>query len=128
VLGANSRAISEYTSLSGDYEGFSASERRPDVFVRLYSASGIEHRVLVEIKETADARYKRDSVYKALAYLRDFSQLWDSVPDQSPRAILVFPSDIRLKAGASDAGRDLVFTSADDRSRLAKLLARASES
>jgi hypothetical protein len=112
-------------SLSGDYEGLSVSERRPDILVRLYLASGIEHRVIVEIKETVDAQYKRDSIYKAMAYLRDFSQLWDNVPDQSPRAILVFPDRIRPRVGANDAGRHLVFTSASDRPRLAALLANA---
>jgi len=125
------RKLSEYTSLLDDYTGVTGTERRPDILLRFIPPDGTvgERRVLLEVKESTDAQYKRDSVYKALAYLRDFGGLWNAGPPQQPKAILMFPEKVALKAGARDAGRDLVFAVAADangeRNRLATLLSAA---
>lgn len=116
------RMRSEYTTVLKDYDGIRGAEHRPDIIVRFRISDIDERRLLIESKRTDDSKYKRDSVYKVLAYLRDFIELWRGMSTQSPKAILVFPQGVRLKTGTTEAGRDLVFISGEDRARFAYLL------
>ena len=111
---------SEYQQLIGAHEGVAGSERRPDIIVRFKSGLD-ERRVLVEVKETEDAAYIRDSVYKVMGYLRDFAGIWSGIQHQLPKAILVFPANIAPKG----APGDIVMVSADRAADLASALGTA---
>lgn len=113
---------SEYKSLIADYNGITGAEHRPDIIACFQLPNGTEQRLLVEVKKSEDDQYKRDSVYKVLAYLRDFRDLWAGAPDQAPKAVLVFPQGVTPKPGVREHKRDLVFLSAGDRRRFADLL------
>ena len=84
---------SEYLHIVGSHSGVTGQERRPDIIVR-FRAGSAERRVLVEVKETEDPAYIRDSVYKVLGYLRDFSEIWAGLGSQFPKALIVFPAGI----------------------------------
>ena len=83
------------------HKGVTAQERRPDILVK-FTTPYSERRVLIEVKETEDPTYMRDSVYKVLAYLRDFASLWEGLAHQKPKAILVFPFGIKPDGPISD--------------------------
>lgn len=87
---------SEYLQLVGAHDGVAGSERRPDITVR-FAAGADERRVLVEVKETEDPAYIRDSVYKVMGYLRDFAGIWADLQQQVPKAVVVFPTNIAPK-------------------------------
>ncbi len=59
----------------------------------------------------------RDSVYKVLAYLRDFSDTWEHLQDQRPKAILMFPTGVTARAPSSGE-KDIWLVSADQPSAL----------
>ncbi|MBY0282343.1 MAG: hypothetical protein K2W81_00110 [Sphingomonas sp.] len=99
---------SEYLQLVGAHHGITAQERRPDISVR-FSAGAAERRVLVEVKESEDPAYMRDSVYKVLGYLRDFASIWAGLEDQLPKAVLVFPTAVAPKG----APAEMVLVSSD---------------
>jgi len=80
-----------------------------------------ERRLLVECKRSDDDGYRRDSVYKALAYLRDFTALWTETR-QRPKAIVVFPGSLELKNRNGRGESDLVLVGAEDRDRMVGLL------
>lgn len=75
------------------HEGIGGQERRPDIIVR-FSTPFAERRLFVEVKETEDRVYMRDSVYKVLGYLRDFAGIWENFTNQKPKAILFFPTGV----------------------------------
>jgi hypothetical protein len=102
--------------------GVRGASHRPDICVR-FSAKPDENRfLLLEMKKSQDLNYMRDSVYKALGYLRDFSELWAHVPDQHPKAIVLFPRDSSLVESKHEGEVDLVLASARNRNLLASLL------
>jgi len=107
---------SEYLSTVGSYSGVSAQERRPDIAIKFATVS-TERRLIIEIKESEDANYMRDSVYKVLAYLRDFSDTWEHLQDQKPKAILMFPTGVTARA-PSGGEKDIWLVSADQPSAL----------
>jgi hypothetical protein len=95
------KTASEYLKIVGAHKGVTAQERRPDILVKFTTPYG-ERRVLIEVKETEDYAYMRDSIYKVLAYLRDFASLWEGLVHQKPKAILVFPVGIKPDGPISD--------------------------
>lgn len=103
---------SEYLNTASAYMGISAQERRPDIIIK-FKVGAIERRVIVEIKESEDPAYMRDSIYKVLAYLRDFSGIWREIPDQRPKAILMFPTGVTSR-DAKQAQQDIWLVSADE--------------
>lgn len=117
---------SEYTSVFGDYLDLRASARRPDITARFDLGDGVEQYLLIEVKRSDDEGYGRDSAYKVLGYLRDFSELWDGKVPQFPKGVLVFPQQIALKRDADESNRELVFVSGLNRQRLAEILLRRS--
>lgn len=115
------KSTSEYMQIVKTYKGISAQERRPDMLIRFSSPLG-ERRALIEIKETEDPAYIRDSIYKVLGYLRDFSSIWDNVPDQQPKALLLFPSGIT----PTDRITDIAIVSVDQNDDLVNALSHVS--
>ena len=113
-----------YKAILASYENLSGRMRRPDITVK-FSVPNREKRLLIECKRTDDDGYRRDSVYKVLGYLKDFSELW-SGSHQSLKAVVVFPESIRLKDASIETG-ELGLVAGDDDARLAELLSRASE-
>src|SRR5262245_16254633 len=82
---------SAYAAILGAYQGVRWSSRRPDIIVRICFAGDVVRTILFEAKNTVKDSYKQSSVYKALAYLKDFEEVWEVDPDQKPKAVLVFP-------------------------------------
>lgn len=111
---------SEYLHLIGSHSGVTGQERRPDIIVRFRSGAS-ERRVLIEVKETEDPAYIRDSVYKVLGYLRDFSGIWEGLHEQLPKAMVLFPTGITSKGEPSD----VILISADEASDIGSALATA---
>ena len=111
---------SEYLQLIEAHDGVAGSERRPDITVR-FTAGANERRVLVEVKETEDPAYIRDSVYKVMGYLRDFAGIWADCLHQLPKAVVVFPTNIEPKGAPSD----IVMVSSDRTGDLASVLGAA---
>lgn len=100
---------SEYLDVIAAHDGIGGQERRPDIIIR-FSTPYAERRLIVEVKETEDQAYMRDSVYKVLGYLRDFAGAWEGLADQRPKAVLFFPSGVRLR---SPPDADLTIASSD---------------
>ncbi|MEE4211632.1 MAG: hypothetical protein V2I43_20490 [Parvularcula sp.] len=111
---------SEYLRLIGMHDGLVGGERRPDITVR-FSAGDVDRRVIIEVKETEDPSYIRDSVYKVLGYMRDFSGIWSELADQVPKAVLLFPTNVAPKG----APGDIVMVSSDRTENLAEALSAA---
>jgi hypothetical protein len=118
-------ASSEYMSIVKSYDGVNGIGRRPDMMLLSTNVTGMERRLLLEIKRTDDDEYTRSSIYKVLGYLRDFSGTWSGLEGQSPKAVLFFPDEIKLKHAEPVA--DLALVGATDRMRLAALFRRALE-
>lgn len=108
---------SEYLQLVSTHDGVIGSERRPDIMVR-FSAGAAERRVLIEVKETEDPTYIRNSIYKVLGYLRDFAGIWADRPSQLPKGILLFPTNVAPRGGVGE----LVMVSSDRAGDLASAL------
>ncbi|MFY7835798.1 MAG: hypothetical protein ACOVQ0_05905 [Novosphingobium sp.] len=108
---------SEYLQIVGAHNGVTGQERRPDIMVRFIIGT-VERRVLVEVKETEDPAYIRDSVYKVLGYMRDFAGIWAGLADQFPKALLVFPTGVAPRGTPAD----IVMVSSDQADDLASAL------
>jgi len=104
---------SEYKATLEGYEGFRATSRRPDIILSSVAEGQPNRFLLVECKKSEDDGYTRDSVYKALGYLRDFAGLWHDGAT-SPKALVVFPNTILKKLGIARTQRDLWLVGADD--------------
>lgn len=75
-----------YTKLMRNYN-IDVNLRRPDILLEFTDASMSEHYVLVEVKLTQDKLYILESVYKGLAYLKDFEGNFEAKP--KPNVLLV---------------------------------------
>lgn len=117
---AFSNVSSEYLRVSRAY-GLSVAERRPDLTV-IVEGPKRTATFFIEAKKTSDDKYERDSVYKALGYLRDFSTNWDHAPFDVPRVAVAYPEmSIPLK-GFDERNEQLVLISAKSRNRIATVL------
>lgn len=121
ILGTSS----EYMNIINQYDQFTGSPHRPDILLRFRLPDGTIRHLVIEVKQTNDPQYMRDSIYKALAYLKDFAELWKSAATQSPKTILAFSQAMSRKRASTDTGRDLVIISPGERTRLASLLESA---
>jgi len=111
---------SEYLKLVGSHHGIVGGERRPDITIR-FRAGAIDRRVIVEVKETEDPTYIRDSVYKVLGYMRDFAGIWADLAHQVPKAVLLFPTNV-IPMGSP---KDVVLVSSDRAGDIASALVSA---
>ncbi|MBB5691839.1 hypothetical protein GXW77_08895 [Roseomonas alkaliterrae] len=116
VLGVPSR----YLGLLDAHEGVSGSPRRPDVTV---VRVGRAHRVvaLVEAKQSADAGYMSDSVYKAMGYVHDFQALWDEAPG-NPKVVVLFPERVSPRLAADLRALEVALVHSFDRPVLARAI------
>ena len=105
---------SEYLDTVAAHDGVSGQERRPDILLRLTTPSS-ERILLIEVKESEDPSYIRDSLYKVFGYIHDFSSIWAHCPEQSPKAVVVFPTGVAPK---TIPGREVIMISADRTSDL----------
>lgn len=113
---------SSYMHLDQEYLDFHGQPRRPDILLRFVCSHNRERRLILECKDTGDDGYRRDSVYKALAYLRDFETLWDAADAQQPKVIVLLPALIRRK---TQNVQDVALVSPDDREEMRYLLRAA---
>jgi hypothetical protein len=101
TFGMSSSAVSEYVRTSQYYPGLTdVSIRRPDLTIQSVKPDGATRVCFVELKESLDKRYIADSLYKCLAYLRDFAELWKPTPAQFPKVMLAVPSDVMFSSTA----------------------------
>ncbi|WP_338835956.1 hypothetical protein [Neomoorella thermoacetica] len=106
------------------YRGLSGASRRPDVLVSLKSVDQMkEVRLLVEAKNAdPESEYGGDSVYKALGYVRDFSDIWRR--EQRPKVILAFPGGTIPVSVDAFFEEDVAIISGDLQPQLRMILAR----
>ena len=90
ILGVSS----EYINVVKRYSNIVGSAHRPDIIVRLHVPDGYDKHILVECKKTDSNDYQSVSIYKGFGYLQDFSEIWEKVPSQKPKVIVVFPGDV----------------------------------
>jgi Domain of unknown function (DUF2357) len=107
-----------YIQLTQNYKGLSVQVRRPDLLVRFSLANKVRF-VIIECKDSLDDGYRRDSVYKAFAYLRDFRSLWHAYEGQKPKILVVFPSAI---SKANEVADEIALLNADDSEEIKRLL------
>lgn len=113
---------SEYMAIVADYDGVTGEQHRPDTIVAFEFPDGPRRCVIIEAKRTSSTAYMSESIYKVLAYLRDFSGMWDPERPQHPKAILVFSERAVPHAGAVEDRRDLVIVPPEDSARWKKML------
>jgi hypothetical protein len=116
---------SEYMNIINQYDRFGGNPHRPDILLRFRLPSGTVRHLIIEVKQTNDPKYMRESIYKTLAYLKDFADLWSGAATQHPKTILAFSEAMSRKRAATDTGRDLVIIAPGERARLASLLEAA---
>jgi hypothetical protein len=117
---------SMYKSVMESYDGVTGIARRPDILIRFsLPGSDYERRLFIECKRSEDDGYTRDSVYKALGYLKDFSDAWSVSPDQVPKIIVAFPRILVWNPTAEQLRHELVLACADDNRHLTELFSMA---
>ncbi len=109
-----------YKKFTEDHIFYDVGARRPDILL-IFKSGCIERRFVVEIKDTTDAKYARDSVYKVFGYLYDFSSVWSEVNQFGLKALLLVPNNVAF-IGQTDLEREIVSVSATDREALVKAL------
>jgi len=79
------------------YKGLEAAMRRPDLQLIVSGVSSQPRICLIEVKATEpNTGYGRDSVYKALGYLKDYAALWKNEEVRRySRGMVVFASGVR---------------------------------
>jgi hypothetical protein len=116
---------SAYSAILDAYQGIRGSSHRPDIIVRIIDFAGaVVRTILFEAKNTEKDSYKRSSVYKALAYLKDFEEVWAVDPGQRPKAVLVFPVGAGVAPKADESQLEVLLAVATQ-DRLKEILTRA---
>lgn len=115
VLGERSR----YREVVAAHQGVLGVARRPDVVVARYPIGQDRPIVMLfEVKESRDAAYTSDSIYKAMGYAFDYSSLWEIGPS-CPKVALIFPEDIVRRTHSNLSALDVTLVSSMDRTGLA---------
>jgi len=96
-----------YRWLFRSYEALDAAMRRPDLQLTVSGVGRHPRTCLIEVKATSPtSSYGRESVYKALGYLKDYADLWkDEADNRYPRGMVVFASDVTPLVSRSDRVR-----------------------
>ena len=111
---------SEYYEILTGYDGLPDGKTpRPDIIMIIRRATRTTA-VFIEVKDSDDDAYMRGSVYKALAYSKDFESLWDE-QEKGPKVILLFPGIVTPRDTSFDQ-RDVVISGALDRDRIRSLV------
>jgi hypothetical protein len=109
---------SEYLRIAKAYD-LGAQERRPDITL-VYERESLRRVFFLEMKASNDDRYGRDSVYKGLAYLNDFS--YSASEACWPKAAIVFPNIERPAVGFDESKETLVLIDVENQVRLGTVL------
>jgi hypothetical protein len=111
------RTMGIYQRLLARYEGLSGATRRPDLQITATTPTG-SYTTFVEVKATdPTTTYGRDSIYKVLGYLKDYSGLWqDELLIRYPRIVLTFATGVKSEVPLSDrvAADEVLLTSHAD--------------
>lgn len=118
VLGGTSR----YRHVIATYNGINASERRPDILIRVEHTDKRVHTFLLEVKNASSADYIRSSIYKLFGYLYDYESIFSA--DSVSRAALYLPDGSVAFAGTEEMVSGIVIIPENDRARLATALRR----
>jgi len=118
VLSAQSR----YQTISDAHTPSIGGSRRPDVIVSLRHRDGSMRNVFIEAKQSLDAGYIADSMYKAFGYIHDFADLW-SDHNSDPKVILMVPENIALRNASNPSSVEVAVVASLDRANLARCLA-----
>lgn len=110
-----------YGRFIGDHSFYKVASRRPDIMLVMKTGSS-EKRFIVEAKDTLDAKYARDSVYKVFGYLYDFSQMWTDIMQTGLKALMIVPDHVSF-TGGPDPDREIMAISLSDRAGLVAALA-----
>lgn len=113
-----------YTKIASKYKGVSVRPRRPDLTLR-FQGQGFHRFLLVEAKMTRDKDYINESIYKSVAYLKDFEAIWQRDYEQKPKIILIFPESEITKISTSseaESADDLEILSSNETERIARLI------
>lgn len=97
--------------------GVRSTPRRPDIVI-VHERNGERQVVFVEAKNSWRGSYLSDGIYKALAYIADFGDLWSST-SSTPKVIVLVPEDVRLRAEVDIKSMSVVLVSSFDRSSFA---------
>ncbi|SCB25916.1 hypothetical protein GA0061099_1003665 [Bradyrhizobium yuanmingense] len=97
--------------------GVRSSPRRPDIVI-VHQKGEERHIVLVEAKNSWRGSYLSDGIYKALAYIADFKDVWRS-DLSNPKVVLLVPEDISLRSGVALNSMSVVLVSSFDRAAFA---------
>lgn len=111
---------SEYLRVARAY-GMAVAERRPDISVVVEGPKSTAV-LFVEAKKSSDDKYERDSVYKALGYLRDFASLWPHGTKEVPRVAVLYPQMPPPHTGFNENTEPLVLLGAASRDRMAAII------
>jgi hypothetical protein len=118
MLGERSR----YREVVAAHQGILGAARRPDVVVARYPIGQDRPIVMLfEVKESRDAAYTSDSIYKAMGYAFDYSSLWEVGPS-CPKVALIFPEGIVIRPEIDLTALDIVLVSSMDRAALATVM------
>ncbi len=101
--------LSEYQLVGHQYPEFGIRAARPDIAV-VISTQASSRLLLIECKNTADAKYARASIYKCLAYLHDFRRHWVSDLTSGTRILLCLSDEKLLRAIDKESGGALTIS------------------
>lgn len=113
---------SSYVEIAQAYD-VRAGERRPDITVSFGSPAG-QVPLFLEAKCSKSSLYIRDSIYKALGYIRDFSNAWALAPTICPKFALVFEECGHPAAYFDEQNSEIRLISADAPDRIATAVRR----
>jgi len=112
-----------YSSIVRKYRGITGKPRRPDIAIRIRTPQQADRILLLEVKHTSDIDYKNNSLYKAIAYLKDFEPIWLPAINQKPKIALVFSDkDIEPIDVASEEYDDIEIVSTYNLQRIKNII------
>lgn len=107
--------VSRYASVVADHDGISPSAHRPDILIVVETDRG-RTVALVDMKNTTEQSYIRDSIYKMMGYLHDFQEVANGC--RPVQGLLIFPKGVKPRK----SGLQLSMVSGSDRGALATVI------
>lgn len=95
------------------HRGVRSSPRRPDIVI-VHEKDDERHVVFVEAKNSWRGSYLSDGIYKALAYIGDFNDMWH-LNQSNPKVVLLVPEDVALRPEVALNSTSVVLVSSFDR-------------
>lgn len=107
---------SSYVAIAQAYD-VRAGERRPDITIS-FGTPTEQVPFFLEAKCSRSSLYIRHSIYKALGYIRDFSDSWSPAPSICPKFALVFEECGQPEADFDEQNSEIQLLSADTPDRI----------